>query len=120
MTQASLLAMASQIARALKERNICKLDDWLSEDVRVQQVDGTWDTKYEWIDKVQNREIQYISLAPVVALVSSHQLETGTVWFSGQMKCEGLAVIEVELTLRLQKRQCWTVIQSSVKPINEI
>ena len=111
------LFMVTKIINILKTRDICKLDELLSDSVQVHQIDDKWYSKYEWIDQIQNKEIQYLKLIPI-SNYTSNEIQ-GVIKLSANVMNNKLVMTKTELTLQLRKDSGnWQIINSSVNPIN--
>lgn len=109
--------VAKSIINVLKTRDICKLDELLSDSVQVHQIDNKWYSKYEWIDQIQNKEIQYLKLIPISNSITNGN--QGVIRLSANVLNNELVMTKAELILLLKKDiDNWQIINSSVNPIN--
>lgn len=109
--------VTKNIINILKTRDICKLDELLSDSVQVHQIDDKWYSKYEWIDQIQNKEIQYLKLIPISNSITNGN--QGVIRLSANVLNNELVMTKAELILLLKKDiDNWQIINSSVNPIN--
>lgn len=117
VNQDDLFMVTKSIINTLKTRDICKLDELLSDSVQVHQIDNKWYSKYEWIDQIQNKEVQYLKLIPMSNYVTNGN--QGVIRLSANVMNKKLVMTKTELIFLLKKDiDNWQIINSSVNPIN--